>query len=220
MPGTNQEAGDLGWNYSYISFEHWLAIDSYSPVAWTPWYLIFLDAGRTFKALREFKLEKPTTPFKTDENLSRLEGLQVNLPACRELTLYGYSVDHLPLFSCANVQILRLRYIYASIDVAILKPFLSNCPSLKNLEVRFPEELELDLLDLLIQFVFCDAREQGVWRDIMSVEVKVSFKGSSSEGESFVNRMVGDQRDFDKLWKEFTVTKDDLGMMVTVRASM
>ena len=55
----------------------------------------------------------------------------------------------------------------------------------------------------------------------MSVRVKVAFKGSPSEDRNhFFDQMVGHQRNFDKLWKDFTVTNDGLGMIVTVRAAM
>jgi hypothetical protein len=78
-------------------------------------------------------------------------------------------------------------------------------PVCKNLRFSFP-----DLgLDSLIQFVFCDAREQGVWRDIRSVEVKVWFTGSSRMmGYHFFSQMVGHQQHYEKWWKEFTVTME------------
>jgi hypothetical protein len=176
--------------------------------------------GRTFKALRELRIDDlPDAP----KTLSRLEGLQVGLPICTALKLRNFPSTHLHFLSCPNVQILQLEQSpeLLAIDAAALKSpqnFLCTCSCLQQLDIHIPHHLGRDPL---IQFVFCDALEQGIWQDITSVEVKVSFKGySSNDRHHFFSQMVGHQRYFDKWWKEFSVTKNGLGMMVTIRASM
>ena len=108
-----------------------------------------------------------------------------------------------------------------AIDQAALKSlrdFFCNCSSLQKLVLLTFQNL--DLISL-IQFVFCVAREKGAWRDVRSVEVKVSFSGSPrNDRYDFFNQMVGHQQAYEKWWKEFTVTTEDLRMMVIVRASM
>ena len=176
--------------------------------------------GRSFEVLRDFHIDGlPDAP----EAQSRLEELEVDLPACTTLKLWNLSANHLHFLSCSNVQIIQWERSpeLPAVDTAALKSpqvFLCSCFCLKKLDILIPHHLERDLL---IEFVFWNAMEQGVWRDIMSVEVDVSLKGSSSEDRHrFFSQMVGHQRDFDKWWKEFTVTKNGLGMMVTIRASM
>ena len=170
--------------------------------------------GRTFKALREFVVST-----RTPSDISGLEGLQVDLPACRELKLWDFSMDHLHFFSCPNVQVLRLQDDLVRADVDVLKSFLSTCSCLQELGIIISQEIKLDSL---IQFVFCGARARGVWQDIRNVEVEVRAGGSwtKKDRNDLFSQMVGHQRDFDKWWKEFTVTKDPWETTVTVRASI
>ena len=175
--------------------------------------------GRTFKALREVYIDEPPD---TLEKQSRVEGLQADLPACTTLKLGNISVTHLHFFSCSNVQVLRfqhprVRHTIRKVVFKLLQDFLWGRPCLQSLEVTISNDLELGPL---FQFVFCNAREQGVWRDIRSVEVKVTFTGSP-EGDAyrFFNQVVRDQQDYEKWWKEFTVTMGDF-FMVTVKASV
>ena len=72
------------------------------------------------------------------------------------------------------------------------------------LDIRVPQYLGVDSM---IHFVFCDAWEQGIWRDIRSVEVRVSFN-ATSEVFLFSDKIVGQQQHYEKWWKEFTVTKN------------
>jgi len=176
--------------------------------------------GRTFKALRELQIDDlPDAP----ETQSGLEELQVDMPACTILRLWNISANHLHFLSCPNVQILQWEQSseLPGIDVTALRSpqnFLRTCSCLQKLDILIPHHLGRDPL---IQFDFGEAKGQGVWRDIMSVEVKVSFKGSpSKERHHFFSQMVGHQRHFDKWWKEFTITNDGLCMIVTVRAVM
>jgi len=176
--------------------------------------------GRSFKALREFSVGDPLDAL---EIQSRNEALQVDLPACKTLKLWNFSASHLDFLSCPNVHIVQWEQppVLPTIDTEALNSlriFLRTWSPLQELDILILHHLGRDPL---IQFVFCDAREQGVWRDIMSVRVKVAFKGSPSKDRNhFFGQMVGHQRNLDKYWKEFTVTNDGSGMIVTVRAAM
>jgi hypothetical protein len=61
----------------------------------------------------------------------------------------------------------------------------------------------------LIQFVFFDAQEQGVWQDIRSVELKqdVFINGS----DQVFNEWIGQTLHYKKWWKELTVNKQAEG---------
>ena len=151
--------------------------------------------------------------------LSSDEGLQVDLPACMLLDLVEFSINHLHFFSCSNVQSLRWQpdpvFTGPTVQAAPrpLHDFLCNTPRLQKLEIRIKPVLELEL-DPFFQFLFCGVWEEGVWQDIKSVEVDLPVL---SWGESHVfSRIVGRQRDYDKSWKVFTVTK--LRDCVTIRA--
>ena len=188
----------------------WLRL-IYTPFSWV--------LGRTFKTLREFQVYEPRITF---GDKSKYERLQVDLPACTKLELWDFSVNHLRCFSSPSLQIFRLHYspLWSVIDGTALKAlqhFLCTCPCLQNLDIRISRGSELHSL---IQFCFCDAREQAVWRDIRSVEVKVMIAGTSNDKDHCFNEMVGHQQHYETWWKEFTVTMEDLRMMVIVRASM
>jgi len=162
--------------------------------------------GRTFKALREFRV----TLLGGIENRSSHEGLQVDLPACKTLELMYCSMDYLRFLSCSNVQILRwcLSEFQTTFDLAefnLLHDFLFNLSCLQNLYIVAPPGLGIDSL---IDFVFCGASEHGVWRDIRSVEVEIRFH-SSSEVCRLFNQTVGHQPRYETWWKSFTVNTMD-----------
>jgi len=193
-----------------VSTLQWLKLQ-YSAFSWM--------LGRRFKALREFQLEEPTG---TPTNQSGRGNLQVDLPECKTLKLGNFSANHLHFLSCPNVQKLQLQQapVWSAIDKAdlrSLRDFLCNHSYLQKLDILFSRHLGLAPL---IQFVFCDALEQGVWRYIRSVEMRVWFPSSSkNEGHHFFIQMVGQQRHYEKWWKEFIITKDDSPNMVIVMAS-
>ena len=173
--------------------------------------------GRSFKALREFQIRVHSFIW---EDMSGHEGLQIGLPACTALQLEDYPFNDLGFLSCSNVQSFRWSHFLERITFDLpalnaLHDFLFNLSCLRKLYISLPLDSELDFL---IKAVFCDAREQGVWRDIRSMEVKVWY-GSSSEGSRFFRRTIGHQHFYGKWWKEFTVTRDNWGTM-TVRASV
>jgi hypothetical protein len=180
--------------------------------------------GRTFKALREF--QNDWSPF-APTNLSRHEGLQVDLPSCTTLQLDDCPMAYLRFLSCSNVQNFRQRQFFAwtiSDLTALnsLKEFVFTLSRLQTLHIFVPHTVGIDSL---IQFVFCDAREQRVWRDIKSAEVRIEFNISSDESHLFASA-VGLQRSYEKWWKTFSVTEKrpitviDNAPVVTINASM
>ena len=177
--------------------------------------------GRNFKSLREFKLDKP---LGSPENKSGHEGLQVDLPACTTLDLRSISVNYLQFLSCPNVQSLQwdehsvVKFAFNQIALKAIHEFLHICSCLQKFDMRTRQNLGLDSF---LQFLICDAFEQGVWRDIRSVQVKISFAGSSSNDEDhFFSQMVALQQIYERWWNVFTVTPTGWPMIVTVRASM
>ncbi len=96
--------------------------------------------------------------------------------------------------------------------------FLCDCSRLQELEIRTRDYS--GRMDSLMQFVFVNAREQGIWRDIRSVEITVLFDAPQWDThERLFVSMEGHQQQFAKWWKEFTVTEKSSGHMVMVRAS-
>ena len=165
--------------------------------------------GRTFKALREFKVDQPPDE-REPENYSRHEGLQVDLPACTTLELRFCPMYYLHFLSCPNVQILCwfLSRSLQTLDMAAfnsLHDCLFNLSCLQSLNITVPQGLGIDPL---IDFVFCGASEHGAWRDIRSVEVCILFK-SFPGAYDFIDQTVGHQQRYEKWWKAFTVTKRD-----------
>ena len=189
---------------------HWLILHS-STFSWM--------LGRSFKSLREFQID--WSPF-PPENLSMHEGLQVDLPACTTLKLENCSMGRFRFLSCSNVQTLCWgQYAnWSATDKAALRSpydFLFNLSCLQNLDIFVPQYLGLDSL---IHFVFCAAWEQGLWRDIRRVEVKIRFT-SSSKASHFLDQTVGHQQRYEKWWQTFTATKRLAGwVLVDINASM
>ena len=166
-----------------------------------PWML-----GRTFKALIDFQLSHVRFP---PQNRSGYEGLLVDMPACKTLKLKTCSSDIRHLLSCSNIQILRWQQVGAltTFDLEALKSShdsLFKFSSLQILDIEVPYYLGVDFM---IHFVFCGAWEQGVWRDIRSVEVRV-WLNTALKAFPFFDKMFGHQQLYEKWWKEFTITKD------------
>ena len=167
-----------------------------------PWML-----GRTFKALRDVKMYGVEFP---PENLTGYEGLLVDMPACTTFTLTTCSSDILRLLSCSNIQILHWYQatVWTTSNLEALKSShdsLFHFSSLQILDINIPHYLGVESM---IHFVCCGAWEQGVWRDIRSVEFRVRFH-VTSELFPFFDKIVGHQQLYEKWWKEFTVTKDE-----------
>jgi len=185
----------------------WLEL-SYSAPLWM--------LGRTFEALREFRVFRP--PHEP-ESLSRHEGLQVDLPACTTLSLFHCSMDYLRFLSCSNVRILRWSpRSFQTFDLAAfnsLRDLLFNLSCLQYLDIFVPQGLGRDSL---MDFVFCGTSEHGVWQDIRSVEVGIEFN-SFSEASDFIDQVVGHQPRYVKWWKSFTVA-NTYAKTVAITASM
>ena len=174
--------------------------------------------GRSFTALRDFQIKRLSFVL---EDMSGHEGLQMRLPVCTALQLVDYPFNDLRFLSCSNVQSFRWSYFLARITFNLtalnsIRDFLFNLPCLQNLYITISPDSGLDSL---IQTVFYDAREQGVWQDIRSVGLKV-WHGGPSEGPDLFDRTVGHQHLYEKWWKEFTVTKENQGWTVIVMASV
>lgn len=204
-------AYSLDINLPLIHTLQWLELD-YSPFSWM--------LGRTFKALMELHVgEPPDTP----ENQSRHEGFMVDLPACTRLDLWDVSVNRLSFLSCPKLHNLRLQgplgwFAIGETGCKSLRDFLRNCSGLQKFKILLSQDLGLDSF---IQFVLCDAWEQGVQREIRDVEVKIRFTAlSRDDAYHFFSQVVGHQPHYKNRWKEFTVTREDWAMVIKVRASM
>ena len=186
------------------------------------WYSTFdWMLGRTFTALKDVTFYHHWGRSK--DFMSGHKELQVGLPACTTLKWKDISVFFLHFFSCPNLQTLQWweRSEHFTVDEAVLKSlqdFLLDCPCLQRLEVVIHHCLGLDSL---VQFALCDAWEQGVWKNIGSVEFMVIFHPSNA-GNPFFTQMAGHQQHYRKWWKEFTVTKEDesWGQKIFLRAAI
>ena len=165
-----------------------------------PWML-----GRTFKALGDFQMYRVQFP---PEKRSGHEGLLVDLPACTTLQLTTCSSNILHLLSCSNIQILRWKrdIVWTTFDMEALKSSQDSLFKISSLQILDIDVPHYSGVDLLVHFVFCGAWEQGVGRDIRSVEVRVVFN-DTSKVFPFFDKIVGYQQHYEKWWKEFTVTK-------------
>jgi len=171
--------------------------------------------GRTFKALRELRVDYPRDEL---ENHSRHERLQVDLPACTTLKLFQCPIEYLRFLSCSNVQILRWsQSSYQTFDLAAfnsLHDFLFDFFCLQNLNISVPQGLGIDSL---FDFVFRGAPEHRVWRDIRSMRVEIE-SDSFLEASHLFNQTVENQPSYEKWWKLFIVNK--VAGRVIARASM
>jgi hypothetical protein len=153
--------------------------------------------GRTFHTLKECSIQN------SSEDLSAYKQVQVHLPACTKLEWLGSAVDYMHL-SHPNVQILELHL--GTSDEVIPKSlhnFLSNCPCLQELMIEIDH---CSGLDSLIQFVFCDAQEQGVWHDIRGVELN-DWQYDSDQDQIF-NDIAGQTQHHQKWWKELALSRE------------
>jgi hypothetical protein len=156
--------------------------------------------GRTFHILKELFINNLKD---SSEDLSEYNGVQVHMPACTKL-VWNSRAAASTLFSCPNIQILEL---YPSgTPTAVLKSLhnsLSNCPCLQELKIKIGHQSGLDSL---VQFICCDAQEQGVWQDIRSVELKQCVH--ITRLDQVFDKMVGQTLHYKKWWKELTVSKE------------
>jgi hypothetical protein len=159
--------------------------------------------GRTFHTLKE------CTVYNWEGlsgDLSAYKGVQVHMPACTKFKWWGNALAY-TLFSHPNVQMITLRRLDTP-DEALLKSLqnlLSNCPCLQELRIRIEH---CSGVDSLIQFIFCNAQEQGVWRDIRIVELEhLSIWSGRREQDKRFNKIVRQTQHYEKCWKELTVSQ-------------
>ena len=174
-------------------------LDLYSsPCSW-----IF---GRVFKALR-----KIIFLAQEDESFSGCNGPQVYMPACTELE-WKDELTVLPFILCANLQTFYWEMTSdCKVDLKSLQDFLLNCPHLQQFHCDIVYEH-----DYVIQFVFSDAWEQGVWKDIRSAKVEIWGPGDAMK-TWFQN--YEHKQHYEKWWKDFTVSSG-IYETVTLRACM
>jgi hypothetical protein len=172
--------------------------------------------GRTFNDLLEIEIELSMSRRKDLPS----EGPQVGLPACTKVELSYCPKEYLRFFSCPKVQILRWsRYSKSpTVNLPALNSSHDFAFSLSCLQQFYISISPCSWLDSLLQFVFCDAWEQGVWRDIRSVELEIRFD-YSYQLPPFFGQTAGYQQRYGKWWKTFTVTKK-CDNSITVNASL
>ena len=151
-------------------------------------------SGRVFKALKWITID-----FVPDDGCN---DPQPDTPACIELEWNNQVAA--PSFFCVNLQ--KFSWINDQIndmvDLRSLFDFLLNCSHLQHFDCVIDCES-----DSVIQFVFCDAQEQGVWKDIRSVEVELHVMDGDALGA--VTRKYEHAQHVEKWWKEFTFSSDD-----------
>jgi hypothetical protein len=101
-------------------------------------------------------------------------------------------MDYLRFLSCSNVQYFhweeqRLGVTFDLTALNSLHDVVFTLSCLKTLYIYVPQGLGIHSL---IHFVFCGASEQGVWRDIRSVEVEIQYN-NFLEASHLFDRTVG-----------------------------
>ena len=151
--------------------------------------------GRVFLALESFEFHGCLS-----NDLSGHNGPQVDMPACTKLGWHRNVAA--PPFSCVNLQSFSWRneavHGNDKVDFRSLFDFLLHCPCLQHFDCSLKYES-----DTLIQFVFCDAWEQGVWKDIRTVEVE--HWGMDDDGVRNLTQKYEHEQQLMKWWKEFSV---------------
>ena len=150
-------------------------------------------SGRVFKALKRITIDECQDGAHNDPPL--------DIPACTELEWIDQVAA--PSFSCVNLQKFswRNKGIDDLVDLSSLFDFLRNCPHLQHLDCLIHYQC-----DSVIQFVFCDAQEQGVWKDIRSVKVELWYMDDDAIGT--LTQKYGHAQHVEKWWKEFTFSSD------------
>ena len=174
------------------------SLDINLPLVHTLQYLMLVVSscpwmsGRIFKALKRIKIDDCPNGGHNDPPL--------HVPACTELEWFNQVAA--PSFSCVNLQKFSWRnyMTFHMVDLRSLFDFLLNCPSLQSFDCLFHYESAS-----VIQFVFCDTQEQGVWKDIRSV--RVELWGMEDDEMDNVTQKYEHEQQVMKWWKEFTVSR-------------
>jgi hypothetical protein len=166
--------------------------------------------GRTFKALKECIFHDPVG---IAEDLVGYKRPLVDLPVCTSMKWLHSSVVSFP-FSCPNVQSI-LWWSWGD-DRTLRDPlkalhvFLLKCSCLQELDISTDYH---PALDSLIWFALNDAREQGTWKNLRSVEAEVKFYSAETRSH-FLNQMVGHQEHYEKIWNKFSLSEDDTNVIL------
>ena len=99
------------------------------------------------------------------------------------------------------------------VDLRSLFDFLLNCPHLQHFDCFLKYES-----DSVIQFVFCDAQEQAVWKVIRSVNMEL-WGMVDDAVQSLIQKYEHEQQVM-KWWKKFAVSSTDYQGGVVFEASM
>ena len=170
--------------------------------------------GRVFLALKSFEYIGDL-----DNDLSVHGSPQVDMPACIEIVWQGPGGT--PPFSCVNLQKFSWSNYHEQddgnedneVDFWSLFYFLLNCPCLQHFDCSLKSQS-----DSLIQFVFCDAWEQGVWKDIQTVEVEL-WGMNGDVVQNLIQKYEHEQQVM-KWWKGFTARRTDYPGGAVFKASM
>ena len=100
-----------------------------------------------------------------------------------------------------------------ALDLRALVGFLLNCPFLQH----FDCSLQCGS-DSLIQFVFCDAWKERVWKDIRTVEVELW--GMNDDAVQNLTQKYEHEQQVMEWWKEFTVSSNPYQGYAVFKASM
>ena len=153
-------------------------------------------SGRVFKALKRITIDDYPDGGCNDP--------QLDIPACTELEWNNQVAA--PSFSCVNLQRFSWRNVVDDmVDLRSLFDFLLNCPHLQHFDCLLDYEY-----DSVIQFVFCDAQEQKVWKDIRSVQVELRGMGDAVQN---LTQKYEHAQHIEKWWREFTVSSITRGVV-------
>ena len=162
-------------------------------------------SGRVFKALKRITIDDYPSGGRNDP--------QLDIPACTELEWINQAAT--PSFSCVNLQKFSCRNneIFVMVDLRSLFDFLLNCPCLQYFDCLIPYKS-----DSVIQFVFCDAWKEGVWKDIRTVEV--GLWGMNDDAVQNLTQKYEHEQQVMEWWKEFTVSSNPYQGYAVFKASM
>ena len=206
ISGGNIPAYSLQVDLPLTRTLQWLKLD-YSTSFWM--------IGRSFKALREFEFYEQPHFHEFPEGY---RGLRVDLPVCTTLK-WRESENFFHFLSCPNIQIFHFQQGSRRSTLFEVPQFLIHVscrfPFLKQRKIRLAKDAWW--AHSFLQLVLCEAKEQGVWRDIRSVDVMIRRTDFSAGG--FFSEAVGHQQDYEKWWNKVTVTKENADL-ITIHASV
>ena len=164
--------------------------------------------GRVFLALKSFEFWGHHWGA-----LSVYDGQQVEMPVCTEL-MWNFQVDAPPI-SCMNLK----KFSWSNhldddeVDLKSLVNFLLNCPCLQHFDgwLRYEH-------DTLMQFFIFDAWEQGVWKDIRTIELTVDELDDDAR-QHLIQKYEHEQQVM-KWWKKFAISSTDYQGGFVFKASM